>query len=302
MRKYTIPDIELLGSGHLACPGCGAAVGMRLSLKALGEKTILVIPACCWSIIPGAFPHTAFDIPVYHAAFETGGAAASGIAAALEILQDKEHTVVTWAGDGGTFDIGLQSLSGAAERNDDFIYICNDNEAYMNTGIQRSSATPYGAWTTTTPAHAPKERPKKNMLEIMADHRIPYVASVTIAYPEDMIRKIKKAKGIYGTKFIHLLSPCPPGWRIPPEKVVELSRLAVKARVFPLLEIEDGERYTLNVNPDAIPVSEYLKVQGRFGHLTDEGIEKIQSIVDQEWRRLLKRTEFSSALFHSDQR
>ena len=302
MRSYRIPQVELLSPGHLACPGCGGAVGMRLALKALGKKTILVIPACCWSIIPGAFPHTAFDVPVYNTAFETGGSAAAGIAAALEVLGDKETTVVTWAGDGGTFDIGIQSLSGAAERNDNFIYICNDNEAYMNTGIQRSSATPYGAWTTTTPVKNPKDRPKKNMLEIMADHRIPYVASVTIAYPEDMIRKITKAKVFHGTKFIHLLSPCPPGWRIPSEKAIQVSRLAVKARVFPLLEIEDGERYTLNVDPDAIPVREYLKAQGRFSHLSDLEIDKIQSQVDREWRRLLKRTEFSSALFHTHRR
>ena len=166
MKHYQIPGRELLGGGHLACPGCGAAIGMRLALKALGEKTVLVIPACCWSIAPGAFPHSALDVPVYNTAFETGGAAAAGIATALEVLGEKETTVVTWAGDGGTFDIGIQSLSGAAERNDNFIYICNDNEAYMNTGIQRSSATPYLAWTTTTPAKNPKERPKKNMLEI----------------------------------------------------------------------------------------------------------------------------------------
>jgi pyruvate/2-oxoacid:ferredoxin oxidoreductase beta subunit len=275
---------------------------MRLALKALGEETILVIPASCWSIIPGAFPHSSFDVPIYNAAFETGGSAAAGIAAGLEVLGNEQTTVVTWAGDGGTFDIGFQALSGAAERNDNFIYICNDNEAYMNTGIQRSSATPYLAWTTTTPTNSPKDSPKKNILEIMADHRIPYVASVTIAYPEDMIRKIRKAKGIQGTKFIHLLSPCPPGWRIPPEKVIHLSRLAVKARVFALVEIEDGERYTLNINPDPIPVREYLSVQGRFGHITDEDVEKIQYHVDREWKRLLKRTEFSSALFHADQR
>jgi pyruvate/2-oxoacid:ferredoxin oxidoreductase beta subunit len=302
MRSYRIPQRELLSGGHLACPGCGAAVGMRLALKALGEKTVLVIPACCWSIIPGPFPNSAFDIPVYNTAFETGGSAAAGISVALEVLGDRETTVVTWAGDGGTFDIGIQALSGAAERNDNFIYICNDNEAYMNTGIQRSSATPYGAWTTTTPAKTPKDRPKKNMLEIMADHRIPYVASVTIAYPEDMMRKITRAKGIHGTKFIHLLSPCPAGWRIPSEEVVHVSRLAVQARVFPLLEIEDGERYTLNVHPDPVPVREYLEIQGRFSHLTDEEIEKIQNNVDREWRRLLKRTEFSSALFHAEQR
>ena len=129
MKKYSIPDIELMEPGHLACPGCGAAVGMRLALKALGEKTIFVIPASCWSIIPGAFPHSAFDIPIYNAAFETGGSTASGIVAALEVLGDEETTVVAWAGDGGTFDIGFQALSGAAERNDNFIYICNDNEA-----------------------------------------------------------------------------------------------------------------------------------------------------------------------------
>ena len=299
MKYYTIPDRELLTAGHLACPGCGGAVGMRLALKALGEKTVFVIPACCWSIAPGSFPHSALDVPIYNTAFETGGSAASGIVAALDVLGDQETTVVTWAGDGGTFDIGIQSLSAAAERNENFIYICNDNEAYMNTGIQRSSATPLGAWTTTTPAKNPKERPKKNMLEIMADHRIPYVTTVTIAYPEDMIRKINKAKGIYGTKFIHLLSPCPPGWRIPSEKAVHVARLAVRARVFPLMEIEDGERYTLSVIPDAIPVREYLKAQGRFDHLTDEEIEKIQWEVDREWRRLLKRTEFSSSLFQA---
>jgi pyruvate/2-oxoacid:ferredoxin oxidoreductase beta subunit len=302
MKYFKIPHKELLNGGHLACAGCGGSIGMRLALKALGEKTILVIPACCWSIAPGAFPHSALEVPIYNTPFETGGAAAAGIAAALEVMGDEETTVVTWAGDGGTFDIGIQSLSGAAERNDNFVYICNDNEAYMNTGVQRSSATPYLAWTTTTPARNPKERPKKNMLEIMADHRIPYVASVTIAYPEDMIRKITKAKQIYGTKFIHLLSPCPPGWRAPSEKVVFLSRLAVQTRVFPLLEIEEGERYTLNVDPDPVPVKEYLKAQGRFDHLAEEEIERIQSHVDLEWKRLLKRTAFSSAFFHADQR
>jgi pyruvate/2-oxoacid:ferredoxin oxidoreductase beta subunit len=162
MKKREIPLSENLGHGHLACAGCGAAVSMRLTLKALGEKTVMVFPASCWSIIPGSWPYSSFRIPVVHAGFVTGGATASGIRAALDVRGDRETLVAVWAGDGGTFDIGLQALSGAAERNEDFIYICNDNEGYMNTGTQRSSATPMFAWTTTTPVMKPKENPKKD--------------------------------------------------------------------------------------------------------------------------------------------
>jgi pyruvate/2-oxoacid:ferredoxin oxidoreductase beta subunit len=228
-------------------------------------------------------------VNVIHAGFATGGATASGVRAALDIRGDHESVVAVWAGDGGTFDIGIQALSGAAERNEDFIYICNDNEGYMNTGTQRSSATPYLAWTTTTPVRQPKENPKKDIMAIMADHQIPYAATATIAYPEDFLRKMEKAKGIRGTRFIHLLSPCPPGWRTASELVVKLSRLAVRARVFPLYEVENGRTYTLQEESHVVPVKEYLKLQGRFNHLTEKDVEETQRRVDDTWERLLRR-------------
>ncbi len=289
MKKFDIPLCENLGHGHLACAGCGAAIGMRLTLKALGEKTVMVFPASCWSIIPGFWPYSSFRINAVHAGFVTAGATASGIRAALDIRGDEETLVAVWAGDGGTFDIGLQALSGAAERNEDFLYICNDNEGYMNTGTQRSSATPLLAWTTTTPIMKPKENPKKDIVAIMADHQIPYVATASIAYPEDLIRKMEKAKRMRGTRFIHLLSPCPPGWRIPSELTVKIARLAVRSRVFPLYEVEDGRFYTLQEEAHVIPVREYLKLQGRFGHLKEEDIEETQRRVDDAWERLLRR-------------
>ncbi len=289
MKKIPIPIEENLGRGHLACAGCGAAIGMRLVLKALGERVVMVFPASCWSIIPGFWPYSSFRVTAIHAGFVTGGATASGIRAALDVKGDDETLVVVWGGDGGTFDIGLQALSGAAERNEDFIYICNDNEGYMNTGTQRSSATPLMAWTTTTPVAQPKENPKKDIMAIMADHQIPYAATATIAYPEDLLRKMEKAKGIRGTRFIHLLSPCPPGWRIPSEICVKISRLAVRSRVFPLYEIEKGRIYTLQEEKRVVPVKEYLKLQGRFGHLSNSQIEEIQRRVDESWDRLQRK-------------
>jgi len=293
MNKLNIPLTENLGRGHLACAGCGAAVAMRLTLKALGEKTVMVFPASCWSIIPGFWPYSSHRITTVHAGFVTGGATASGIRAALDVRGDRETLVAVWAGDGGTFDIGLQALSGAAERNEDFIYICNDNEGYMNTGTQRSSATPRLAWTTTTPVMQPKENPKKDILAIMAAHQIPYAATATIAYPEDLIRKMEKAMKIRGTRFIHLLSPCPPGWRVPSEISVKISRLAVRSRVFPLYEIEDGMVYTIQEESRVVPVREYLKLQGRFNHLTEKDIEETQRRVDNAWERLLRRARVS---------
>ena len=289
MKRMEIPLSENLGHGHLACAGCGAAVGMRMTLKALGEKTVMVFPASCWSIIPGFWPYSSLRMTAVHAGFVTGGATASGVRAALDIRGDHESLVAVWAGDGGTFDIGLQSLSGAADRNEDFIYICNDNEGYMNTGTQQSSATPWLAWTTTTPVQRPKENPKKDIMAIMADHRIPYAATATIAYPEDFFRKIEKAKRIRGTRFIHLLSPCPPGWKIPSELSIKISRLAVRSRVFPLYEIEKGRSYTLQEESHVVPIKEYLKLQGRFSHLTEQEIERIQERVDDEWRHLLRK-------------
>ncbi len=284
--KYQLPPDEVLAPGHFACPGCGATLTMRYALKALGRKTVVVIPACCWSVIDGPVPYSAAGVPVFHTAFETAASTASGVKAGLDAQGDHETTVLAFAGDGGTFDIGLQALSGAAERNEDFIYICYDNEAYMNTGIQRSSATPFGAWTTTTPAVSPKAEKKKNIIEILAAHRIPYLATASVAYPDDMIAKIRKAKDIRGFKFIHVFSPCPPGWKFEPEDSIKISRMAIESKVFPLIEIIDGIDYALSKEPDGIPVRDYIKMQGRFRHLNDEQIGIIQANVTEDWERL----------------
>jgi pyruvate/2-oxoacid:ferredoxin oxidoreductase beta subunit len=287
--EQTIHENEYLYSGHVACSGCGAAIAMRFLLKALGEKTIIVLPACCWSIIAGPYPQSSLKVPVIHSAFEAGGAVASGVRAALDIKGDTETTVVTWAGDGGTFDIGFQALSGAVERNEEFIYVCYDNEAYMNTGIQRSSSTPYGAWTTTTPGIEWKKLRKKNIVEALVAHRIPYAATANIAFPDDLVRKAKKAKEIKGSKFLHIYSSCPTGWRIPSEMSIKIARMAVQTNIFPLYEVEDGIKYTINYKSKEYPVREYFKLQGRFKHLSDEDLEQIQEMVNEDWQRLLRK-------------
>lgn len=291
--RFLVPPEEYMLSGHFACPGCGGALAMRLVLKALGKKTIITLPACCWTIIDGPFPYSSTKVPVLHTAFETAASAASGVRAGLDVLGKTDINVMAWAGDGGTFDIGIQALSGAAERGDNIIYTCYDNEAYMNTGIQRSSATPLGAWTTTTPALHYKKEPKKNMVEIMAAHRIAYAATASVAYPDDLLRKFNKAKELKGTKFIHILAPCPPGWKSLPDQSIKLSRLAVHSKIFPIYEIENGVKYTINIEPKGIPVTEYIKAQGRFSHLTKEQIKTIQEIVNWEWSLLKRRTKLS---------
>jgi pyruvate/2-oxoacid:ferredoxin oxidoreductase beta subunit len=284
-----LPAEELLHSGHAACSGCGAALALRLTLKGLSRRTILVAPASCTTPISGVFPFSALRVPLMHTAFETGGAAGSGVRAALEMKGVKDLNVVVWAGDGGTFDIGLQSLSGAAERNEDLIYVCYDNEAYMNTGIQRSSATPLGSWTTTTPVGAAKVQPKKDIMGLMAAHEIPYAATAAPAFPRDLVEKMKRAAGIKGFRFFHILAPCPTGWRTPPELTVKLSRLAVETRVFPLYEIINGRDYALSQDPAQRPVQDYLKLQGRFKHLTKDELAAIQDRIDDGWQRLSAR-------------
>jgi len=278
-----------LQSGHGCCPGCAMPIVLRTVFQALGEKTVAAITAGCFGTISGTFPQSPIRIPAYNTPFPSAGAAGSGIRAALDVRGDTETTVVAVAGDGGTFDIGIQAISAAAERNDDYIFICYDNEAYMNTGIQRSSATPWGSWTTTTPPSELKSQPKKDIVQILAAHRVPYVATASIAYPDDFVRKIRRAKETRGFKFLYAFSPCPVGWRFPSEMTVRLSRLAVQARVFPLYEVENGDRYTLNVEPEGIPVGEYLKPQGRFGFLREGDLERIQENVDREWERLRRR-------------
>jgi pyruvate ferredoxin oxidoreductase beta subunit/2-oxoisovalerate ferredoxin oxidoreductase beta subunit len=295
-RNLHLPEQELVHSGHLGCPGCGAVIGMRVALKALGENTMVVIPACCWGVLNGPYPFSAIKVPVLNVAFATAAISGSGLRAALDLQGRNDVNVLVWAGDGGTFDIGLQSLSGAAERNDKIIYVCYDNEAYMNTGIQRSSATPYGAWTTTTPASSPKSEAKKNITEILAAHRIPYAANASIAYPEDFVRKMQKAKAAQGTSFIHLWVSCPTGYKSDERNSVKLARLAVETGVFPLYEVEHGDSYTINHQPAFTKLEEYLNLQGRFRHLNEGQISKMRQETEYEWKRLRAKVEFGRAL------
>ena len=288
-KNFHISSEEIMSSGHLACPGCGAALIMRHALKVFGRRTIMTMPACCWAVIDGPFPYSTVGIPLLHTAFETTAISAGGIRAGLDAQGIEDINVVGWGGDGATFDIGFGALSAVAERNDNIIYVCYDNEAYMNTGIQRSSATPWGAWTTTTPTNLPKSEPKKDLVGIMAAHHIPYAATSTIAYPDDLKRKLEKARDMTGLRLIHIFSPCPPGHKSLESNSIKISRLAVQSRVFPLYEVVDGENYTLTVNPDPVPVERYLELQGRFRHLDAAARRIIQENTDRAWERLMKK-------------
>ncbi|MBI2787064.1 MAG: 3-methyl-2-oxobutanoate dehydrogenase subunit beta [Elusimicrobia bacterium] len=279
--KTSIPQTELMSSGHLACQGCGATMAMRYALKGLGDRTVMVVPACCWTVISGANPRSSINLPLLHSPFAAAAATATGVKAGLVSRGDKETTVVAWAGDGGTFDIGIQALSGAADRNEDILYVCYDNEAYMNTGVQRSGGTPSGAWTMSTPGGS--SRPKKDLDAIMLAHHIPYFATATPAYAEDMVRKFAKARTVKGFRFIHILSPCPPGWKTDPMDSTKLSRLAVQTGLFRLYEVEEGVM-KLNMNvANRKPVAEYLKAQGRFKNMPPDEMSAIQARVDAFW-------------------
>ena len=284
-----IPDKNLLAPGHRGCAGCGASIAVKLALNALGENTVAVSATGCLEVMTTPYPETAWEIPFIHVAFENSGAVASGVESALRIQGKDDVNVVAFGGDGGTVDIGLQSLSGAMERGHNMTYICYDNEAYMNTGIQRSGATPYGASTTTSPngvASFGEDKPKKNMPMIMAAHGIPYVATASIAYPEDYVNKVKKAAETKGPAYIHLHQPCTTGWGFPSEKTIEMGRLAVETGSWILYEIVDG-KFEITYRPEERkPVKEYLAPQKRFRHLNDELIEKIQKYVDAECKEL----------------
>lgn len=297
---FSIPEEELMEPGHTACHGCGAALAMRYLLKALGKETVISVPASCWAVIPGAMPYRTLDVPMVYTPFASTGASITGIREALDLQGKEDYNVVGFAGDGGTADIGLQSLSGAMERGHDVFYIMYDNEAYMNTGVQRSGSTPYGASTTTTPVGKTrhfKRQEKKMVADLMIAQGVPYVATATIAYPEDLIRKLKAAKEIHGPKFIQILTPCPTGWYFPPEETVELSRLAVKSNIFPLYEYKEGK---LKVTKPAgkISVEDYLKKQDRFSHLQPEEIKVMEEYVESRWSELLRREK--NSVSHQD--
>jgi pyruvate ferredoxin oxidoreductase beta subunit len=291
-----LPKEEYWFPGNASCAGCGAAIAIRLAQKALGQRTVFVVPACCTSVIQSAFPFSAFATPCLNIAFEAAAAAASGVVAAYEKRGVKDVTVMAWAGDGGTVDIGLQALSGAAERGTNFIYVCYDNEAYGNTGFQRSGSSPFGSQTTTTPTG--KKEHKKNVPMIMAAHGIPYVATACIAYPMDFVNKLRKAKTFVGTKYLQILTPCPPGWRYSTEKTVEMGRLAVQTGIWALYEIEQGK---FRLNPPSVglldkakrkPIEDYVKAQGRFGQLSPSDVEELKRWVDETWENY-KRQQFN---------
>jgi pyruvate ferredoxin oxidoreductase beta subunit len=292
----TLPLEEPLVSGHRACQGCGEVLALRMVAKAIGSPMIVVSATGCMEIISSPYPQTAWAVPWIHVAFENAAAVASGVEVAWKTLMakgripEKKITVVTFAGDGGTADIGLQSLSGAMERGHDFVYVCLDNEAYMNTGIQRSSSTPFGAMTTTSPAGkitAGQTTWKKNLPAIMAAHNIPYVATGSPAYQLDLMNKAKKAALIKGPCYLHVYSPCPTGWRHGTDLAIEVSRLVVETNIFPLFEVIEG-KYVVRKNTKPKPVEEYLKGQRRFSHLTPDLIQIIQTRVDSEYEKLLK--------------
>jgi pyruvate ferredoxin oxidoreductase beta subunit len=304
MDKYAVyvPRLitkkEIFAPGHRACIGCGEALAVRLACKALGQNVIIVNATGCMEIVSSPLPSTSWRVPWIHTLFENTAAVASGIEAGLKVLvrkgriPDRDTKIVAIAGDGGTSDIGLQALSGALERGHDFTYLCFDNEAYMNTGIQRSSSTPFGAFTTTSP---PGKKSigqfswKKDMPAIAVAHNIPYVATACHSYPFDLITKVEKAVATRGPAYVHILSVCPTGWRTPTDLTIRLGRLAVETGVFPLYEVEDG-KYRLSFDlPKLRPVKDYLKLQGRFRHLSDGVIDEIQQRVDKEYAKLKEK-------------
>ena len=302
-KARELPKEDLFTQGHRACQGCGGALALRLITKAIGRRVIVANATGCMEIISSAFPQTAWDVPWIHVAFENAAAVAAGVESGLKAmmrkgkLKEEKIFVLAVAGDGGTADIGLQALSGALERGHDFVYVCIDNEAYMNTGIQRSSSTPYGARTTTSPAGKKSIGQmtwKKNVPAIAIAHDIPYVATICPTYYLDLMNKVKKAIETPGPAYLHCLSACPTGWRCAPNLTIEVGRLAVETGVFPLYEVING-RYKINYPHRRLkPVRQYLELQGRFRHLTDEYIEIIQERVSKEMAKLRALEKFGS--------
>lgn len=297
-RKFFIKQEEVF-SGALSCRGCGWALLVRHLSSILGEDTVYVVPASCFSIIAGPYPMNELRGTVVHTVFAAAPATATGVRAGLDRQGKKDVTVAVLAGDGGTFDIGFQSLSGAATRNENILYVCNNNGAYMNTGIQTSTATPYGAVTTTNPSANYKHSWPKDLMGIVASHNIPYLASASLAFIEDFRAKIKKAKETEGFRLLMIDGPCPPGHKTEPDQSISVSRLAVETKLFPLFEVEH-QSYRINYEPSKFtPVEECLKLQGRFRHLFKNGsakdeINRIQEHVNNYWERL-KVLEANSA-------
>jgi pyruvate ferredoxin oxidoreductase beta subunit len=302
---FELPKEENLAPGHRMCSGCGVTIGVRQVLLAAPKDVIVVTATGCLEVSTVAHPYTAWRVPWVHVAFENTAAVASGIEAALKALErkglGKRHPVIAFGGDGGTYDIGLQALSGALERGHRLLYICYDNEAYMNTGIQRSGGTPYGAWTTTTPygkARPGKTEVKKDLMGIVVAHNIPYAATASVSHWKDLMNKVRKALSYDGPTFIHMLTPCDRGWRFDPDQTVRIAKLAVDTKFFPLYEVENGKyRITVPV-PRPKPLEDYLKTQGRFKHLLRpeyaEVLEALKKQVDEYYRHVERMVKVTS--------
>ncbi len=278
----------LLRAGNTNCGGCGMSIGLTMLGRAAAERPMqIVIPACCGIVTAGAYPRSAYGAPVVAATFASAPAVATGLARAAR-LNGEPTRVVCWAGDGGTYDIGLATLSAAAERDEDILYVCYDNEIYGNTGGQRSSATPLGAATTTTPSG--KLREKKDILAIIAAHRVPYAATINLADPADTTRKMQHALEARGFRFLHILSPCPTGWKTEPADGIELIRLAVRSGLFPICEVFEGDRWVINVEPDMsdADLERYFALQGRFRKVEVDR-DRIRAALDVQWSRLRHR-------------
>ena len=293
-NAVNLTEIEYLLPGNRTCPGCALSLAYRHILKALGGQVIVTVPASCLTVLHGMYPVTSVNVPCVNTPFPSTGASATGLVAGLKARGKKGLTVLAIAGDGGTHDIGIQALSGAAERQEDFIYICYDNEGYMNTGNQRSGSTPLGAISGTTPILG-KQQNQKDMTAIMEAHSIPYVATANASYPLDLYEKVRKARAIEGTRFIHVFTPCPPGWRFPYSDTIKIGELAVKTGWVVLYEVEDGT-FRLTSASESIarrgnlrPVIEYLREQGRFKNITQEQINELQDWVNARWKRFLDR-------------
>ncbi len=296
--KTNMPEVEPITGGHRACQGCGEILALRQAMKAIGTNVVVVSATGCMEIITSPFPQTAWTVPWLHVAFENNSAVISGVEAAYKAMNRKgkinqpDVTFIAYGGDGATADIGMQALSGALERGHNFVYICLDNEAYMNTGIQRSSATPWGAATTTSPAGKKSSGQatwKKNVPAIAVAHNIPYVATASPAYPIDLMNKAKKASMVPGPAYLHIYSPCPTGWRCAGEDAIEVAKLATQTKVFPLYEVIDGQYVLSRKIAKPKPISEYFKIQRRFRHLTEDQVAMIQERVDAEYAELLKK-------------
>ncbi len=292
METIDYQDHDIFHSGHVACAGCVEALALRVILNTVGQDAIAVVPPSCTAVICGIYPNSALSIPAFHTSIESAAATASGVKRALLSKGQPDTTVLCLAGDGGTYDIGLQSLSSAAERNEDILYICFDNEGYMNTGGQKSSSTPEAAATGSTPSG--KTTRKKDLVAIMAAHRVPYIATASPGHSTDLKTKVEKALTIKGTKIIIVLIPCLAGWGVADDAGIQAARLAVDSGIFPLYEVEDGERYTVNQSVPTQPVKSYLALQKRYRHISEAQVALLQQHTDKTWQQLQQRAAWQA--------